>query len=63
MDHHTRLHFLKHKSYAILVLKAFVAFIQTQYSKIIKVIRSNNLYEMGSSNEAREFIQTKGILH
>lgn len=66
VDDHTRytwVHLLKHKSYAFVLIKAFIALIQTQFSKTIKCIRSDNAYELGSSNEGQEFFKNQGIIH
>lgn len=37
--------------------------VETKFHKNIKVIRSDNAIELGSSKEASSYIQNKGILH
>ena len=56
-------HLLSTKSNAFSVLKGFIAMVQTQFGKSIKMIRSDNAYELGSSKEASQFFQEKGIIH
>lgn len=60
---HTWVHMLTHKGYAFNFIKSFVKLVQTQFSKTIKVIRTDNAYEMGSSTECIDFYKIHGILH
>ncbi|KAI3515606.1 hypothetical protein L1887_14507 [Cichorium endivia] len=54
---------ITNKGSALFVIKNFVKLIQTQFHKIVKVIRSDNAYEVGSSQEGIQFFASEGILH
>lgn len=45
------------------MIKSFIEFVNTQFSKRVKVIHSDNSCELGSSNEGQSFFQQKGIIH
>lgn len=60
---HTWVHMITHKGYAMGVIKQFVVFVQTQFNKTIKVVRTDNSYELGCSNEGIEFYSKMGLLH
>lgn len=60
VDDHSRftwVHLLKQKSYVFTLIKAFIALVQTQISKRIKVIKTDNTYELGTSSEAQTYFQ------
>ncbi|GAB2300248.1 hypothetical protein Dimus_038610 [Dionaea muscipula] len=54
---------LTHKSNAFSLIKAFVALITTQFQTLIKIIRSDNAFELGSSKEVVAFFSSMGIIH
>ena len=56
-------HLLSCKSNALSLIKAFVEMVQTQYHATVETIRSDNAFELGSSNEAIAFFHSKGIVH
>ena len=65
MDDHSRatwIHLLAHKSNAFPLLKAFVTFVENQFSASVKVIRSDNAMEFKDSS-ALVFYNVKGIIH
>ena len=51
------------KSNALSLIKPFVGMVKTQYNATIQDIRSDNAFELGSSNEAITFFHSKGIVH
>lgn len=51
------------KSNALLILKAFVQMVETQFETKVKNIRSDNGFDLGLSQEAKKFFIEKGILH
>jgi len=53
---------LAHKSNAFPLLKAFVTFVEKQFSASVKVIRSDNGMEF-KDNTTLLFYKEKGILH
>ena len=62
-NRNTWIHLLNNKCYALTLIKDFVKFVQTHFSKKIKVIRSDNAYELGSSNEGMESYSSQCIIH
>nr|XP_009778056.1 PREDICTED: uncharacterized protein LOC104227505 [Nicotiana sylvestris] len=48
-------HLLHSKSYDFSLIKAFITMVKTQFQLSIKVIRSDNALELGSSNSALQF--------
>lgn len=57
-------HLLSTKSNAFGVIKGFIEMVETQFGKKVdQTIRSNNAFELGSSNEAISYFQQKGIIH
>lgn len=60
---HTWLHLLANKSSAFSLIKAFVTLIQNQFKKTVKIIRTDDACELGSSNEGVQYFQSKGIIH
>ena len=56
-------HLLSVKSNAFDVIKGFIQMVERQFNKQIQIIRSDNAFELGSSNEAIKFFQDKGIIH
>ena len=58
----TWIHLLTHKSNAFPLLKAFVAFVGTQFGTAVKIIRSDNGLEFKDTS-ALEFYKANGIIH
>ena len=58
----TRLYVLKNKSDVSTIFRSFAQMIQTQYSSVIKVLRSDNGGEY-INFELSEFLSEQGILH
>ncbi|KAL9995344.1 putative RNA-directed DNA polymerase [Helianthus debilis subsp. tardiflorus] len=56
-------HLLATKGNAFQIIQGFIQLIETQFGITIKTIRSDNAYELGSSNQSAEYFRTKGILH
>lgn len=56
-------HLLTHKSYAFPLIKAFISLIQTQFQVAIKISRTDNAFELGSSTEGVAYFHSKGIIH
>ena len=56
-------HLLKTKSNAFPLLQTFTEMIFTQFKAKIKIFRSDNALELGSSRAATQFFQSKGIIH
>ena len=54
---------ISNKGYAFTIIKQFVAFVSTQFQKKIKVIRTDNAYELESSHEGVQFYASSGIIH
>lgn len=64
MDDHTRctwVHLFKNKSDAFILIQAFVKCIQNQFNITLKAIRTNNAFELGTSNKGVHFFQNQGI--
>ncbi|GJR20896.1 cysteine-rich receptor-like protein kinase 8 [Tanacetum coccineum] len=51
-----------HKSDSFLALKAFLKFVNTQFNKFVKVVRSDNALEF-VKGECGPYLQSQGILH
>jgi len=54
---------LSTKSNAFPTLKSFLALIETQFSAKVKIIRSDNAYELGTGITPSDFFTSKGIVH
>lgn len=54
---------LSTKSNAFTVLKQFFAMVKTQFHTTVKILRSDNALELGSSKDATEFLLSEGIIH
>lgn len=54
---------LSTKSNAFPLLKSFLAYTERQFSRKVKIIRSDNAYELGSGNVATDFFNSQGIIH
>ena len=48
-------HLLATKSNSFGVIKGFVEMVETQFGKKVQVIRSDNAFELGSSNEVKAY--------
>lgn len=58
VDDHSRytwIHLLSHKYYSFTLLKDFVKMVKTQFNTMVKVIRTDNALELGSSTEGVNF--------
>lgn len=64
-DHsrHTWVHLMSQKHYALHLVKSFVKMVKAQFHTMVKVIRTDNAMELGSSSEGISFFQDNGILH
>ena len=65
MDDYSRatwVHLLSHKSNAFPILQAFVLQMKTQFSAVVKIIRSDNGLEF-QDTAALQFYKDKGIIH
>ena len=51
------------KDEAISLIKKFVIMAKTQFGKTVKIIRSDNILELGGSSEALSFFAETGIKH
>jgi len=51
------------KDEAFYLIKSFVAMAKTQFNGIVKIIRSDNVLELGLSNEALDFFASIGVIH
>ncbi|XP_075095045.1 uncharacterized protein LOC142173363 [Nicotiana tabacum] len=56
-------HLLHSKSYAFTLIKALIAIVKAQFQLPIKVIRSDNSLDLGSSNLALKFFSDTRIIH
>ena len=56
-------HLITCKSNVLPLIRAFVEMVKTQYHATVQTIRSDNAFELGSSNEAVAFFSSKGIVH
>ena len=54
---------LRKKAEATAVIKEFILMVETQFGKKIKVVRSDNAYELGLSKELSMFFKDRGIVH
>lgn len=54
---------LSSKSNAFPTLKSFLTLIETQFSAKVKVIRSDNAYELRTGTVSSNFFLSKGIIH
>jgi len=66
VDDYTRTtwtHLMVTKDEAVGLIKAFVITVETQFSHLVKTIRSDNALEFTKSNEMLELFVSKGILH
>lgn len=55
--------FLSTKSNAFSALKTFLALVERQFATKVKIIRSNNAYELGTGNLQSKYFSSKGIMH
>nr|KAJ0211652.1 hypothetical protein LSAT_V11C400219650 [Lactuca sativa] len=53
----TWVHLMKHKSSAFTFIQAFIKYVKNQFNINVKTIRTDNAFEMGSSNEGIKFFQ------
>lgn len=51
------------KSYAFTLIKKFVAYVKNQFHRVIKIIRTDNAFDLRSSLEGTKYFQSMGILH
>lgn len=66
VDDYTRhiwVHLLNNKSNALTLIKSFVSLINMQFQTTIKVIRTDNALELGSSKDGIIFFKNHGIIH
>ncbi|XP_074302804.1 uncharacterized protein LOC141635314 [Silene latifolia] len=56
-------HLLSCKSNAFVFIKTFIAMVDTQFGRKIKVIRSDNAFELGTSNILAQYLLDQGIIH
>lgn len=56
-------HLMRSKSSAFPFIKAFISMIKTQFQSVVQTIRSDNAFELGSSNCGSEFFAENGIIH
>ncbi|XP_074266801.1 uncharacterized protein LOC141590089 [Silene latifolia] len=56
-------HLLSCKSNAFVFIKSFIAMVDTQFRRKIKTIRSDNAFELGTSNVLSQFLLDNGIVH
>ncbi|KAK9751071.1 hypothetical protein RND81_02G239600 [Saponaria officinalis] len=56
-------HLMSQKSNAFPLIKQFIALVKNQFSKPVKVIRTDNAFELGSGNSHTEFLLANGITH
>lgn len=56
-------HLLYSRRYAFTLIKAFITMVKTQFQLPIKVIRSDNALELGSSNSTLQFFFETRIIH
>jgi len=54
---------LSTKSSVFPTLKSFLSLIERQFSAKVKIIRSDNAYELGAGIHLSEFFSSKGIIH
>ncbi|XP_075082323.1 uncharacterized protein LOC142166811 [Nicotiana tabacum] len=45
------------------LIKAFIAMVKIQFKSFVQIIRSDNAFELGSSNYGNEFFIENGIIH
>jgi len=51
------------KDEAVELLKSFVKMAKTQFSGIVKIIKSDNALELGKSHAALDFFASNGNIH
>lgn len=54
---------LSTKANVFTILKHFLAMIERQFQTTVKILRSDNALELGSSKETSLFLAEKGIIH
>lgn len=54
---------LKTKGNVFQVLKGFIFMVETRSKNTVKIIRSDNALELGSSKEVYLYLKNEGILH
>lgn len=60
---YTLVQLLKNKNDAFTTIMEFIHLIHNQFGIMVKAIRSDNAYELGSSNEGIQFYASRGIIH
>lgn len=45
------------------ILKVFISMVETQFQAKVKIVRSDNVLELGSSVETSSFLASQGIIH
>ncbi|KAL4557147.1 hypothetical protein LXL04_035319 [Taraxacum kok-saghyz] len=66
VDDHTRctwVHLLKNKSGTFSIIKAFITYTKVQFKAEVKIVRTDNAFELGSCLEGRNFFESSGIIH
>nr|KAJ0190415.1 hypothetical protein LSAT_V11C800399240 [Lactuca sativa] len=59
----TWVYLLKNKSGAFSIIKAFVTYVKVHFKTEVKTIRTDNAFELGSSQEGALYFQSVGISH
>lgn len=54
---------MAHKSNAFPIIKDFITMVETQIGVVIKTVRLDNAYELGSGSLPTAFLKSKGIIH
>lgn len=53
---------LSSKSDAFSTLKSFKALVERQFSAKVKIVKSNNAYELGTGEMSKDFFLSQGII-
>lgn len=59
----TWIHFLSTKSNAFPVLQSFISMIERQFNSKVKIIKTDNSFELGNDKVQYDFFISKGIIH
>lgn len=51
------------KANAFPILKSFLTYVERQFERKIKIVRSDNAYELGFGTLPTEFFSSQGIIH
>lgn len=62
-NRHTWVHLLSHKSYSLSLTKAFFKMVKTQFRTTVKITRTDNARDLGSSIHGTSFFQDNHIIH